>query len=96
MRVLQVNCSKMGLTIGSRKTKIFAVRPADRPSQPPKRCLLKVADDPVSVGEVCEYLHVGSIISADCSLDREINSCISKALCNFRNLCSVLWYQRGI
>ena len=69
MEVLKVCCSKVGLTISSRKTKIFTVCQADRPSQPPSEVLLRSADDQVSV--VKEFEHLGSIISADCSLNRD-------------------------
>lgn len=68
---MKVSCSEMGLTISSKKTKILAICPADRPSQPLRDVLLQLANDPVLVVEDFEYL--GSTISADCSLDKEIH-----------------------
>ena len=40
-----------------------------------------------------EFEYLGSIISADCSLDKEVSCRISKAS---RDFSSVLWYQRQI
>ena len=91
---MEVSCSKMGLTISSKKTKILAVRPAGRPSQSQRDVLLRPSDEPVSVVESFEYL--GSTISADCSLDKEVSSRISKASRSFNSLCRILWYQKRI
>ena len=49
MQIMKVSCSEMGLTISSIKSKILAVRPADRPSQLPKVVLLRPAVEPVSL-----------------------------------------------
>ena len=43
-----------------------------------------------------EFEYLGSIISEDCSLDKEVSSRISKAPRNFNSLCRVLWYQSRI
>ena len=94
MQAMEVSCSEMGLTISSTKSKILALRPTDRPSQLPRDVLLRPSVEPVSVVQEFEYL--GSIISADCSLDKEVSSWISKASRNFNSLCRVLWYQRQI
>ena len=67
LQAMEVNCSEVGLTIRSKKTKILAIRPAERTSQPLRDVLLRPAEDPVLVVEDFEYL--GSTISADCSLD---------------------------
>ena len=89
MQAMEVSCSEMGLTITLTKFKILAVRPADRPA-----VLLRPAVELVSVVQEFEYLE--SIISADCSLDKEVSSRISKASRCFNSLCRVLWYQRRI
>ena len=94
MQAMEVSCSEMELTISSTKSKILAVRPAGTPSQLPRAVLLRPAVEPVSVVQEFEYL--GSIISADCSLDKEVSSRISKASRSFNSLCRVLWYQRRI
>ena len=91
---MEISCSEMGLTISSKKTKILAIRPVGRPTQSPRDVLLSLSDEPVSVVESFEYL--GSTISADCILDKEVSSCISKASCSFNSLCRILWYQKGI
>ena len=83
LQAMKVSCSEMELIISSKKTKILAIHPADRPSQPPRDFLLRPADDPVLVVEGFEYL--GSIISTDCSLGKEICSCISKASRSFNS-----------
>ena len=36
LRAMEVSCFEMGLTISSKKTKIFAVHSAGRPSQSPR------------------------------------------------------------
>ena len=82
----------MGLFISSKKTKILTVHPANRPSQPTRDVLLRPTDEPVLVIEVFVYL--GSIISVDCSLDKEVSSHISKVSCSFNSLCRVLWNRR--
>ena len=94
LHAMEASCCEMGLTISTRKTKILAIRPAVNPSQPPREVLLRPIDDPVSVVEDFEYL--GSAVSADCSLDKEISSRISKASRSFNSLCRVLWYQRRV
>ena len=94
MQAMEIGCSEMGLTISLKKTKILAVHPADKPSQPPRDVLPRPMDDSVSVVEEFEYL--GSTISADFNLDKEISSSINKASRTFNSLCRVLWYRRRI
>ena len=48
--------------------------------------------EPVDV--VNEFQYLGSVLSSSFSLDREIDSRISKASQSFNSLSRVLWYQR--
>ena len=74
------SCSEMGLTISTKKSNIMAVLPslgADNPQQLPRPVQIQLLSDPVSVVSDFEYL--GSIITSDCNMDKEIDSRISKA-----------------
>ena len=64
IQAMEIGCSEMGLTISSKKTRILAVHPADKPSQPPGDVLLRPLDDSVSVVE--EFKYLGSTIYTDC------------------------------
>ena len=80
--------------ISSKKTKILAVRPSTFLSAAPRAVHLKSVEEPVAVVEEFEYL--GSTISQDCTLDREISMCISKAARTFGSLYRVLWCRRKL
>ena len=84
------SCNEMGLTISSQKTKIMAVT-QDQVIKP-GQVHLQLVDEPVDIVEEFEYL--GSIVTANCELDREVNARIRKASSNFRSLCRILWYQK--
>ena len=91
------SCSEMGLTISTKKTKTMAVLPslgADNPQQLPRPVQIQLLSDAVSVVSDFEYL--GSIITSDCNMDKEIDSRISKTSRCFGSLCRILWYQRRI
>ena len=73
------SCSEMGLTISTKKSKIMAVLPslgADN-QQLPRPVQIQLLSDPVSV--VSDFEDLRSIITADCDMDKEIDSQISKA-----------------
>ena len=78
----------------TRKTKILAICPSDYHSDLPREVWLKPDEEPVKVVKEFEYL--GSIISHDCTLDKEINSCISKASYVFQSLFRVLWSRKRL
>ena len=82
------------LTISTSKSKILAVLPNNGHYQQPRDVLLRSGDELVSKVEDFEYL--GSIITSDCSLDKEISSRISKASRVFNSLYKVLWLQKGV
>ena len=75
-----------------RAMKSAALRWAGRPSQSSRAVLLRPSDELVSIVESFE--HLGSTNSADCSLDKEVSSCISKVSCSFNSLCRILCYQK--
>ena len=86
------SCNEMGLTISAQKTKIMAV--TEDQEKKPGQVHLQLVDEPVDIVEEFEYL--GSIVTANCELDREVNTRIRKASSNFRSLCRILWYQKKI
>ena len=89
-------CSGVGLSISSKKTKILAVVLSPSPSPCPPLCLvsLKPEEQPIAVVEEFEYL--GSTITKDCTLEREVNMRISKASRTFGLLYLVLWSRSNI
>ena len=94
LRSLDSACSGVGLSISSKKTKILAVLPSPYPCPPPHPVSLKPGEQPVAVVEEFEYL--GSTITKDCTLDREVNIRISKASRTFGSLYWVLWSRNNI
>ena len=86
-------CSGVGLSISSKKTKILAVLPSPH-CPPPHPVSLKPEEQPVAVVEEFEYL--GSTITKDCTLDREVTIRISKASRTFGSLYRVLWSRNNI
>ena len=94
LRSLASVCSGVGLSISSKKTKILAVLPSPSPCPPPHPVSLKPWEQPVAVVEEFEYL--GSMITKDCTLDREVNVHISKASRTFGSLYRVLWSRNNI
>ena len=94
LRFLDSVCSGVRLSISSKKTKILAVLPSPSPCPPPHPVSLKPGEQPVAVVEEFEYL--GSTITKDCTLDREVNIRISKASRTFGSLYRVLWSRNNI
>ena len=96
MCVLNSVCSGVGLPISSKKTKIMAVvhSPSPSPCPPPRHVSLKLGEQPEAVVEEFECL--GSTITKDCNLDREVNMHISKASQTFTLLNQVLWSRSNI
>ena len=77
LRSLDAVCSGVGLSISSKKSKILAICPSISLGAMPRAVQLSLEEEPVAVVEEFEYL--GSTISQDCTLDREISVRISKA-----------------
>ena len=78
-------CTEMGLSINTKKTKILAVLPQPPHQHPlPRQVSLSLDGEAVSVVEEFEYL--GSTVTSTCSLDKEIDSQISKASRSFTSL----------
>ena len=94
LKCLDGACSNLGLTISSKKSKILAVLPPTSSSVQPRDVYLKRDEEPVAVVEEFEYL--GSIISQDCTLDREISMRINKASRTFGSLYRVLWCRKRV
>ena len=94
LRSLSAVCSGVGLSICSKKTKILMIHPSTSVSIQPRAVQLKPGEEPVAVVEEFEYL--GSTISQDCTLDREISRRISKASHTFRSLYRVLWCRKRL
>ena len=86
--VLDSCCTAMGLTISTGKSKILAITPSQRPFQKLRDVALRPDDGLVSVVEDFECL--GSTLTSDCGLDKEINIRISKAFRSFSRLYRVL------
>ena len=93
LRALSALCTGMGLSVNAGKTKILAVRPTNS-CAPPRKVQLRGNEEPVKVVESFEYL--GSTISQDCSLDREIDRRIGKASQVFRSLYGVVWSRKRL
>ena len=89
LKTLIATCSRIGLSITIRKAKILAIYPSNSHIGHPREVYLKPDKEPVMVVKELEYL--GSIISQDCTLDREIRSRISKASYVFLSLFRVPW-----
>ena len=94
LRSLSAVCSGVGLSITSKKTKILMIRPSTSLSVQPRAVQLKPDEELVAVVEEFEYL--GSTISQDCTLDREISRRISKASRTFSSLYRVLWCRKRL
>ena len=94
LRSLSAVCSGVGLSISSKKTKILMIHPSTSLSVQPRAVQLKPGEEPVAVVEEFEYL--GSTISQDCTLDREIRRRISNASHTFRSLYRVLWCRKRL
>ena len=93
---LDKNCAEMGLSINARKTKIMSVDPSRStgPDQVLAEGVKLISEDVVENAEEYEYL--GSLLTRDCTLDREISRRIGKAAASFRALSRILWYQPRI
>ena len=94
LRSLDAVCSGVGLSISSKKFKILAICPSISLGAPPRAVQLSLEEEPVAVVEEFEYL--GSTISQDCTLDREISVRISKAARTFGSLYRVLWCRKRL
>ena len=87
-------CSSVGLSISSTYSKILVIHPSTSLNAPPKPVHLNLNKKPVEAVKVSQYF--GSIISQDCTLDREINSITSKATCALGSIYTVLWCRRKV
>ena len=84
----------MGLTIGSKNTKILVVRPTSSSSTAPRSAQLERGREPVKVVEDFEYQ--GGTFTRDCSMDQETDRRISKAAHTFRRLYRVVWCRKSL
>ena len=81
-------CTEMGLDINMKKTKIMSALPSQSSVHPTAKLVnLGRGKEPVDVANEFQYL--GFVVSSSCSLNREIDSRISKASQSFNSLCRV-------
>ena len=88
-------CTHMGLSVSVKKTEILAVQPLPG-ATPPTPVQLRQTGEHREVKVVHHFEYLGSIVSDDCSLDKEVESRIAKASRAFGSLSRILWYQRKI
>ena len=84
-----------GLKINSGKTKTMAI--SKQASQRPytEVCTLNTTVDDVGVEQVSHFTYLGAVISADGTLDKDLDNRIGKASGAFNSL-SRVWYNRNI
>lgn len=84
-----------GLRINSKKTKAMAVSRdlTQRPYSEAGTVDISVEGDPIE--QVSDFTYLGSVISANGSIDRELNTRIGKAHSAFRTL-NRIWHNRNI
>ena len=83
------------LKIDSGKTKTMAI--SKQASQRPytEACTLNTTEDGVRVEQVSLFTYLGAVISADGTLDKDLDNRIGKASGAFNSL-SRVWYNRNI
>src|SRR5437867_7520408 len=89
--VLQTSASRFGLTINIQKTEVmFQPAPGKAYSNP------QVNINGVSLKPVSQFCYLGSTLSNDALLDKEITNRISKASSSYGMLSDRVWKQHGI
>ena len=84
-----------GLKINSGKTKTMAISKKASQRLYPEACTLNTTIDDVRVEQVSHFIYLGAVISADGTLDKDLNNRIGKASGAFNSL-SRVWYNRNI
>ena len=87
---LSTAAKKYGLTISIKKTEVL-FQPAQRNSTSP--CIFV---DGQRLNNVEYFTYLGSCVTANCSLDKEVTSRIAKASSSFGRLTKKVWNEKGL
>ena len=82
-----------GLTINLAKTEVLHQR---QPNDTSTQTEVNIVLNSVKLNQVSHLTYLGSILSNDALLDKEIAARIRKASCSFGRLCGRVWNERGI
>ena len=88
---LSAATKRYGLTISIKKTEVLHQSIRGSPTEEP--CILI---DGQKLNNVEHFTYLGSCVSANCSLDKEVTNRIARACASFGRLGKKIWYEKGL
>lgn len=93
--LLAAACKKFGLTISIKKTEVM-FQPKKKPTKEEPRVEPQIKIGECKLNVVNQFTYLGSIMSDDCTIDREIEARIKKASSSFGRLHDRVWSNSSL